>query len=128
MNKNSQAHYPPLSALSTGLRGCCPRCGSGKLFKNFLDLKDQCSSCGLDYGFADAGDGPAIFIILIAGFVVVGAALFTEVAYQPPYWVHAALWFPLIMLLTLGLLRPMKGVLINQQYNAKAEETRHYQD
>lgn len=128
MNDRPQAYYPPLSSLSTGIRGCCPRCGRGKLFKNFLDLRDKCSSCGLSYDFADAGDGPAVFIILIAGFVVVGAALFTELAYQPPYWVHAVLWLPLILLLTLGLLRPMKGVLINQQYNAKAEEARHVRD
>ncbi|WP_342644128.1 DUF983 domain-containing protein [Rhodoligotrophos ferricapiens] len=119
------AYYPPVNPVATGLRGRCPRCGQGKLFKGFLDLRERCPVCGLDYSFADAGDGPAVFIILIAGFVVVGAALFTEVAYQPPYWVHAALWLPLILVLTLGLLRPMKGILICQQYNAKAQEAQH---
>ena len=66
-----------------GLR--CPRCGKGKLFRGFLTLRPRCEVCGLDYCFADAGDGPAVFIILFAGFIVVGAALITEVIYQPPY-------------------------------------------
>jgi len=50
----------------------------------------RCEACGLDYAFIDAGDGPAIFIIMIAGAIVVGAALIVEVKYQPPFWLHAA--------------------------------------
>jgi uncharacterized protein (DUF983 family) len=107
-----------------GLACKCPRCGKGKLFDGFLTLRSRCDACGLDYDFADAGDGPAVFIILFAGFVVVGAALVTEVIYQPPYWVHAALWLPLIALLTLGPLRPMKGLLIALQFHHKAAEGR----
>jgi Protein of unknown function (DUF983) len=61
-----------------------------------LTLKSKCDVCVLDFSFADAGDGPAIFVIMIAGAIVVGAALVTEVKYQPPYWVHAVLWIPLI--------------------------------
>ena len=67
----------------------CPRCGKGKLFQGFLTLRPRCDVCGLDYGFADAGDGPAVFIMFLAGFIVVGAALVIEVVYQPPFWVHA---------------------------------------
>ena len=65
-----------------------------------------------------------MFIILIAGFIVVGAALITEVAYHPPYWVHAVLWLPLILVVTLGPLRPMKGMMIALQYHHKAAESR----
>ena len=65
----------------TGLAGRCPRCREGHLFSGFLALRKQCEKCGLDYAFADAGDGPAVFVILIAGFIVVGAALIVEVAY-----------------------------------------------
>jgi uncharacterized protein (DUF983 family) len=67
--------------IGRGLRGRCPRCGDGHLFKGFLSLRLKCEHCGLDYGFADSGDGPAVFVILIAGFVVVFAALITEVLY-----------------------------------------------
>ena len=112
------------AAALAGLSCKCPRCGNGKLFQGFVTLRPRCAACGLDYDFADAGDGPAIFIILFAGFIVVAAALVTEVLYQPPFWVHAALWLPLIAVLTLGPLRPMKGLLIALQYFHNAAEGR----
>ncbi len=111
------------SALA-GLACACPRCGKGRLFRGFLTLRPRCDACGLDYGFADAGDGPAVFIMFLAGFIVVGAALVTEIVYQPPYWVHAVLWLPLIVLVTIGPLRPVKGLMIALQYHHKAEESR----
>jgi uncharacterized protein (DUF983 family) len=118
----------PISTLSgsiiAGLSCSCPRCGSGKLFHGFLALRPRCDVCGLDYNFADSGDGPAVFIMLLAGFIVVGAALVTEIVYHPPYWVHAALWLPLIAIVTLGPLRPMKGLLIALQFHHKAAEER----
>jgi uncharacterized protein (DUF983 family) len=117
---------PPIDSLRGSIvagSGCaCPRCGKGKLFRGFLTLLPRCEVCGLDYGFADAGDGPAVFIMFFAGFIVVGAALVTEVLYHPPYWVHAALWLPLILIVTLGPLRPMKGLMIALQYYHKAGE------
>ena len=110
--------------IGRGLRGRCPRCGEGRLFRGYLSLRSACEHCGLDYGFADAGDGPAVFVILIGGFIVVFAALMTEVAYQPPYWVHAALWLPLILIVTLAPLRLIKGLLIALQYHHRAAEGR----
>jgi uncharacterized protein (DUF983 family) len=111
-------------AILRGLRGRCPRCGKGTLYRGFLGLKPHCDECGLDFGFADAGDGPAVFGILIGGFIVVFAAMIVEIVYQPPYWLHAALWLPLILIVTLGPLRPIKGVLIALQYHHKAAEGR----
>jgi uncharacterized protein (DUF983 family) len=111
-------------AIRAGLACACPRCGEGKLFQGFLSVRPRCEVCGLDYSFADSGDGPAVFIMFLAGFVVVGAALVTEIAYQPPFWVHAALWLPLILIVTLGPLRPMKGLMIALQYHHQAAETR----
>ena len=84
--------------------------------------RPRCDACGLDYGFADAGDGPAVFIMFLAGFIAVGAALIVEALYHPPYWVHAVLWLPLILIVTLGPLRPMKGLMIALQYHRKAAE------
>jgi uncharacterized protein (DUF983 family) len=110
--------------IAKGLRGRCPRCGEGRLFQGFLGLRPRCERCGLDYGFADAGDGPAVFVILLGGAIVVFAALITEVVYQPPYWVHAVLWLPLILLVTLAPLRLIKGLLIALQYHHKAAEGR----
>ena len=116
--------YPALPAIPTGLRCRCPRCGRGPLFVGFLTVAPSCSVCGLDNSIFDPGDGPAVFIILIAGFVVVAGALITEVAWQPPYWVHFALWLPLGLILPLVLLRPFKGVLMALQYRHKAAEGR----
>jgi uncharacterized protein (DUF983 family) len=90
------------------------------MFEGFLTVQPTCAKCGLDYSFADAGDGPAVFVILIGGAIVVFAALMIEVAYQPPYWVHAALWLPLILIVTLLPLRMVKGLLIALQYHHKA--------
>ncbi len=115
-------YYPPVSPLSAGIKGRCPRCGGGKLFKGFLTPAEKCSACGLDFAFGDAGDGPAVFIILIVGFIVVGLAMWVEISYRPDYWIHAALWLPLIIGLSLGLLRPAKGILICQQYARDAQE------
>jgi len=111
-------------SILAGLSCSCPRCGKGKLFRGYLTLRPQCEACGLNYGFADAGDGPAVFIMFFAGFIVVGAALLTEIAYQPPYWVYAVLWLPLILIVTLGPLRPMKGLMIALQYYHQAGERR----
>ena len=116
--------YSELSPLATGLRGSCPRCGRGRLFSGFLTIADRCEACGLDYGFADAGDGAAWFVMLVAGSLAVGGALFVELTWQPAYWVHALVAIPLAVLLPLALLRPAKGVLIAQQYRTKAEEGR----
>jgi uncharacterized protein (DUF983 family) len=110
--------------IARGLAGRCPRCGKGRLFQGFLGLRPHCEACGLDFDFADAGDGPAVFVILIGGAIVVFAALITEAVYQPPYWVHAALWIPLILIVTLAPLRPVKGLLIALQFHHKAAEGR----
>ena len=117
-----------VSPYLAGVRCCCPRCGRGRLFTGFLTLAPACESCGLDYGFADAGDGPAVFVILIAGFLVVGAAVIVEFVWRPPYWVHALLWVPMILVVTLGLLRPLKGLLVALQFHHKAEEGRPDRD
>jgi uncharacterized protein (DUF983 family) len=114
---------PPLPIVR-GLRCRCPRCGEGKLFRGFLTLRPACEHCGLDFNFADAGDGPAVFVILIGGAIVVFAALITEVVYQPPYWLHALLWLPMILLVTVAPLRPMKGLMIALQYHHRAAEGR----
>jgi uncharacterized protein (DUF983 family) len=112
------------SPIAAGLACRCLRCGTGKLFQGFLDLRLRCEACGLDYSFADSGDGPAVFVILFAGFIVVFAALIVEFLYQPPFWLHALLWIPLILLVTLLPLRPMKGLLIALQYHHRAAEGR----
>ena len=119
-----KALYPPQNPISIGLGGRCPRCGQGRIFSGFLKVAPSCGACGLDLSFADSADGPAVFVILIVGFIVAGAALLTEVAYSPPIWVHFVVWLPLVLVLCLGMLRPLKGVLIALQHHHRAEEGR----
>ena len=115
---------PPVEPIAAGLKGRCPRCGQGRLFSRFLTVARECDVCGLDYSFADAGDGPAVFVILITGFIVVGLALWMEVSVGPPLWVHFVLWIPLTLVLSLGALRLIKGMLITLQHANKAAEGR----
>lgn len=111
------------SPFKTGLACRCPRCGRGRLYKGFLALQDRCSACGLDYSQADSGDGPAVFIMLLLGAVIVFLALMVEVAYQPPLWVHALVWPPLILGGSIAMLRPMKATMIALQYHHKASDS-----
>jgi len=113
------------SPFSNGLRCKCPRCGKAPLFASgwSLDLAKGCPACGLDYAFADSGDGPAVFAIMLLGFLMLGAALILEFKVGPPWWVHA-IWAPVTIALALGLLRPMKATLIAIQFRNKAEEGR----
>jgi uncharacterized protein (DUF983 family) len=120
----SGADIAPVSPYRAGLRCRCPRCGEGRLFDGYIELAKRCDRCGLAYDFADAGDGPAVFIILIAGFLIVGLAVVVEFIWRPPYWVHAVLWIPLVLIVTLGMLRPLKALMIALQYHHKAAEGR----
>ncbi len=87
-------------------------------------MRPRCEHCGLDFSFVDSADGPAFFVMFFSGFIVAGSALAVEILYAPPYWVHAVLWIPLILVTTLLPLRPVKGLLIALQYHHKAEESR----
>jgi uncharacterized protein (DUF983 family) len=123
MNRSDGQQSATPTLLQSAMRGLtckCPRCGNGRLYGGFLSLRERCESCGLDYAFIDTGDGPAIFIILLAGAIVVGCALIVEIKYRPPFWLHAVLWLPLILATTLLPLRSMKALLIALQFHYKA--------
>ena len=108
--------------MLAALLGRCPRCGKGSLFKGYLNIACGCGACGLDYAAFDVGDGPAVFVILIVGAIVAGSALVVEVKYQPPYWLHAVIWLPLILVLSFAMLRLVKSLLLVLQYRHRAGE------
>ena len=117
-----------VSALTAGLKCRCPRCGKGPLFKQILNMRDACSSCGLDYKFVDTGDGPAVFAIFILGFLCMGGALIAEFKFGVPWWAHVLLLGFFTPLLAVFLLRFLKATLIALQYKNKAEEGRLSKD
>ena len=121
--RKSGAMSPPIPILN-GLLVRCPRCGTGPLLERGLSVRSACPKCGQSFAFADSGDGPAVFAILLLGAVTLGGALFVEFRYEPPGWVHVLLWGVILPLLALGTLRVMKGVLINLQFANKAAEGR----
>jgi uncharacterized protein (DUF983 family) len=112
------------SPYAAGFAGRCPRCGKGRLFAGFLALNPRCEVCGLDFAFADSGDGPAFFVMSVVGILVCALALFVEFTYEPPIWLHLVLWSSLTIVLSLVLVRPAKGLMIALQYFHRAEEGR----
>ena len=108
--------YPPVPILAAALRCRCPRCGEGKLFSGLLTVAPRCDVCGLDLAAQDAGDGPAVFVVLILGAVVVGLAILVEIEFAPPMCVHLLLWTPVVIGGAIAMLRPLKAWLIAMQY------------
>ncbi|MFI4965717.1 MAG: DUF983 domain-containing protein [Caulobacterales bacterium] len=110
--------------LLSGAAGRCPNCGEGRLFEGFLTVSRRCEACGFDLAQADSGDGPAVFVILIAGLVAAFGALFTMFATRS-VGLTLLVWLPLTLVLVLTLLRPMKGLMLAAQFINKASQARH---
>ncbi len=100
----------------------CPRCGAKGLFKGLTRFAPKCGTCGLDYSSFNVGDGPAAFLTMVIGAVVVGLALWVQVTFEPPLWVHLVLWTPLILGATVWGLRVTKAALLATEFQRKAVE------
>jgi uncharacterized protein (DUF983 family) len=112
------------SPFLAALKGICPRCGNAPLCKGLASFQPKCRSCGLDFASFNVGDGPAAFLIFIVGGLVVGLAIWVELRFAPPFWVHILLWVPLATALTIGLLRVAKGLLLALEHKRDAGEGR----
>ena len=110
------------SPLRHGLMGRCPRCGKGHLFSGFLTVAESCPECGLSLIGHDSGDGPAVAGTFVLGTFVGVAAVVVDLTLEPPLWVHVALWLPITVFGTLGMLRPLKGLNIAIQYRWRSVE------
>jgi uncharacterized protein (DUF983 family) len=104
------------TALKRGLRGRCPRCGEGKLFRAFLKVDDHCPVCGLDFTPHRADDLPAYLVIVIVGHIVVPMILWIETDYSPPVPLQLAIYLPFTLILSLLLLQPVKGAVVGVQW------------
>jgi uncharacterized protein (DUF983 family) len=107
------------TAMKRGFVGRCPRCGEGKLFRAFLKVDNNCSSCGLDFTPHRADDLPAYLVIVIVGHIVVPTALWIETDYAPPVWLQLAIYLPLTLIASLALLQPVKGAVVGLQWALK---------
>lgn len=108
--------------MSAGMRCVCPRCGRGRLYSGYLTVAERCNDCGLDFSQVDSGDGPAVFLIFILGFLVVPVALWVSMSVEWPLWLHAIVWSIVVLGLTLGMLRPAKAYVIALQYRYRRSE------
>lgn len=111
-----------LSPFRTGLACRCPACGKGKLFSGYLTVAQKCAACGLDLAAQDSGDGPAVFLVFIVGFVVTPLAVIAGLKTDWPLWLHLLLWGGLAMAMILVLLRPSKGLTIALQYRYRRQD------
>ncbi|MAN62704.1 MAG: hypothetical protein CMI60_12250 [Parvibaculum sp.] len=94
----------------------CPSCGEGQIFRKYLKITDNCSQCGEELHHHRADDAPPYFTIFIVGHMVVPAMLWIEMSYRPDVWVHAAIWGPLTLALTLTILPITKGTVVGMQW------------
>lgn len=113
---------PPV--IATALKGACPRCGAPSLFAGWVRFAPRCTGCGLDYAAFNVGDGPAAFLTLIVGTIIVTLSVWLELAASPPVWLHLLLWIPLTTLLVVFSLRWAKGALLALEYRNSAREGR----
>lgn len=115
---------PAPTPLQSGLAGACPRCGARTLFSGMASFAPRCRACGLDFASFNVGDGPAAFLTLLIGTLVVALAVILELSAHPPFWVHILLWVPLTAAAVVGGLRVAKGMLIALEYRNAAREGR----
>lgn len=104
------------------LFGLCPKCGAKALFAGWTSFAQRCSACGLEFHKFNVGDGPAAFLTLIVGAVVMLLAVWLQLAAEPPWWVHVILWVPLTTLGVLFGLRVAKAALLWSEYRQKTGE------
>jgi uncharacterized protein (DUF983 family) len=107
---------PVMPAVKRGFFGRCPKCGEGKLFGSFVKPVDTCAVCGEELHHHRADDFPAYLNILIVGHLIVGGFTLTEVMTSWPGWVHLAIWIPLMLLMSVVLMQPLKGAVIGFQW------------
>lgn len=111
-----EAPRPAFAAIRRGFAQRCPSCGHGNVFRKFLKVADTCGHCGEELLHHRADDAPPYFTIMIVGHIVVPMMLWTELAYLPPIWVHAALWPAMTLALSLWFLPRLKGAIVGWQW------------
>ncbi|MGH7152851.1 MAG: DUF983 domain-containing protein [Acetobacteraceae bacterium] len=104
---------PPLgAALGRGFFGRCPACGQTHLFNAFLRVVPECRNCGAPLGLARADDAPPYFTILIVAHIVIPTIVILQREASPAPWLMWAIFVPLTLILTMGLMQPVKGATV----------------
>ncbi|MBX3567215.1 MAG: DUF983 domain-containing protein [Rhizobiaceae bacterium] len=105
-----------MQAMQRGALGRCPHCGKGRLFKSFVKTVNACEVCHEEIHHHRADDLPAYLVVVIVGHVIVGAFMGFEATSTLSTWQHLAIWVPLTIIMSLTLLRPIKGAVVGLQW------------
>ncbi|MAI48568.1 MAG: DUF983 domain-containing protein [Hyphomicrobiaceae bacterium TMED74] len=97
----------------------CPNCGRGEMYTSYLKVADSCSECGQELHHHRADDAPPYFTIFVVGHIILAGVLALEQAYAPAAWVHAAIWVPATLVMSLAMLPRVKGMLVGLQWAMK---------
>ena len=124
MNDPAPAAAAAPRVVDVALKGLCPQCGAKTLFAGTARFAPRCPACGLDFTMFNVGDGPAAFLTLIIGTIIVALAIALELSVHPPLWVHMLIWIPVTAASVLLSLRAAKGALIAAEYRNAAREGR----
>ena len=108
--------------VPAALFGLCPDCGQKTLFAGAVNFSDKCNRCGLDYTAFNVGDGPAALLTMAIGALIIVAAINLEIAFHPPFWLHALIWVPVTAIMVVLSLRFAKGALLIAEHRNKAKE------
>src|SRR5262245_145463 len=108
---------PTMRALLRGMLGRCPCCCHGRMFGAFLKVSDRCEACGEELHHHRADDFAAYIVIFIVGNALMLIVLYVEHNFRTSYWIEAAIWLPAVLISTIGLLQPTKGVIVALQWH-----------
>ncbi len=92
------------------------------MFQGYLQFRDSCRVCGANFKAADAGDGPAVFVILIVGAIVAPLLIILQFGTPLPGWLALTITMVAAVVLCLALLPPFKSILFALQWKHKARE------
>jgi uncharacterized protein (DUF983 family) len=110
--------------IVAALKGLCPQCGAATLFDGRIAFAPGCRACGLDLAQFNVGDGPAAFLTLIVGAIVMIGAIWLQLGTMPPFWVHILIWPAVTLGLVVIGLRIGKAALLQSEYRTAAREGR----
>jgi uncharacterized protein (DUF983 family) len=101
-----------LQALRRGFAGRCPACGQSRMFTGWLRVQTSCAACTAPLGAVRADDAPPYFTIFIVGHVVIGVAVALDLLASLSVIAELAIFLPLTAIMSLALLRPVKGATV----------------
>ena len=116
---SSHEDRPFLPLLPLALRGRCPACGQGPLFRRFLKPVDQCAHCGQNWQGHQADDFPAYLVILLLGHLIVPLVVEVNLLFNVPVTVQMLVWPTLTAALALLMIQPAKGAVIAFQWSRR---------